>query len=43
MKAAIDTAPLVSIEDLKVHFPLAAPSLLSRMRGGRDHARREGR
>jgi oligopeptide transport system ATP-binding protein len=34
MTAAVDqTPPLVAIEDLKVHFPLAAPSLRERLRG----------
>jgi oligopeptide transport system ATP-binding protein len=28
-------APLVEIRDLEVHFPLAAPSLLARLKGGR--------
>ena len=26
-------APLVQVDDLEVHFPLSAPSLLSRLRG----------
>ena len=33
MTAANGRAALVAIEDLKVHFPLAAPSLLDRVRG----------
>jgi oligopeptide transport system ATP-binding protein len=34
MSAAAEPAPLVRIDDLKVHFPLSPPSLLDRLRGG---------
>ena len=33
MSAAGASEPLVAIENLKVHFPLAAPSLIDRLRG----------
>jgi oligopeptide transport system ATP-binding protein len=34
MSAPVAGAPLVSIDNLKVHFPLSAPSMFERLRGG---------